>query len=137
MHSFSSRFLIVFLLLIISVPVYASSSIYGRLDLAVSSDNKANGTITDVRSHASRVGIKGNQIFDNGMAVIYQYEWQVDPVDGDPTFSQRNSYLGLRKDITPQKFADFSLNAFNKGAKFLKGCCNIMPDHIRALSNSI
>ena len=78
MHSFSSRFLIVFLLLISSVPVYASSSIYGRLDLAVSSDNKANGTITDVRSHASRVGIKGSQIFDNGMAVIYQYELQVE-----------------------------------------------------------
>ena len=129
MHSFSSSFLIVFLLLISSVPVYASSSIYGRLDLAVSSDNKANGTITDVHSHASRFGIKGSQIFDNGMAVIYQYEWQVDPVDGDPTFSQRNSYLGLRGVFgkfllgmhdTPLKNAQGKVDLFNDTAGDIK-----------------
>ena len=129
MHSFSSRFLIVFLLLISSVPVYASSSIYGRLDLAVSNDNKANGTITDVRSHASRVGIKGSQIFDSGMVVIYQYEWQVDPVDGDPTFSQRNSYLGLRGAFgqfllgmhdTPLKNAQGKVDLFNDTAGDIK-----------------
>ena len=56
----------------------------------------------------------------------------------DEKFSaQPNSYLGLRKDITPQKFADFSLNAFNNGAKFLKGCCNIMPKHINHLTRLI
>ena len=129
MHSFSSRFLIVFLLLISSVPVYASSSIYGRLDLAVSNDNKANGTITDVRSHASRVGIKGSQIFDSGMVVIYQYEWQVDPVDGDPTFSQRDSYLGLRGAFgtfllgmhdTPLKNSQGKVDLFNDTAGDIK-----------------
>ena len=129
MHSFSSSFLIVFLLLISSVPVYASPSIYGRLDLAVSSDNKVNGTITDVHSHASRVGIKGSQIFDNGMAFIYQYEWQVDPVDGDPTFSQRNSYLGLRGVFgkfllgmhdTPLKNAQGKVDLFNDTAGDIK-----------------
>ena len=56
----------------------------------------------------------------------------------DEKFSaQPNSYLGLRKDITPQKFADFSLNAFNNGAKFLKGCCNIMTKHINHLTSLI
>ena len=50
---------------------------------------------------------------------------------------QPNAYLGLRKEITPKKFTKFAINSFNNGAKFLKGCCNIMPDHIRALSNSI
>ena len=129
MHSFSSSFLIVFLLLISSVPVYASPSIYGRLDLAVSSDNKVNGTITDVHSHASRVGIKGSQIFDNGMAFIYQYEWQVDPVDGDPTLSQRNSYLGLRGVFgkfllgmhdTPLKNAQGKVDLFNDTAGDIK-----------------
>ena len=50
---------------------------------------------------------------------------------------QPNAYLGLRKEITPKKFTKFAINSFSNGAKFLKGCCNIMPDHIRALSNSI
>ena len=50
---------------------------------------------------------------------------------------QPNAYLGLRKEITPKKFSEFAINSFDSGAKFLKGCCNIMPDHIRTLSNSI
>ena len=56
----------------------------------------------------------------------------------DEKFSaQPNTYLGLRKDITPKKFADFAINSLNNGAKFLKGCCNIMPEHINALSKLI
>ena len=50
---------------------------------------------------------------------------------------QPNDILGLRKDFTPQKFSDFGLNAFKEGAKFLKGCCNIMPSHIKSLSMKI
>ena len=56
----------------------------------------------------------------------------------DEKFSaQPNSYLGLRKDITPQKFTKFAINSFHNGAKFLKGCCNIMPKHINELSTVI
>ena len=61
-----------------------------------------------------------------------------DKFELDEKFSaQPNTYLGLRKDITPIKFSDFAINSFNNGAKFLKGCCNIMPEHISALSKSI
>ena len=61
-----------------------------------------------------------------------------DKFELDEKFSaQPNSYLGLRKDITPIKFSDFAINSFNNGAKFLKGCCNIMPKHISALSKLI
>ena len=81
----------------ITVSINAAPSIYGRLDLALTStDKESTGTVSDVKSHASRVGIKGSQVFDDGTTVIYQYEWQVDPVDGDPTFKQRNSYIGLK-----------------------------------------
>tara|TARA_B110000263_G_scaffold17626_1_gene14074 strand:+ start:579 stop:1487 length:909 start_codon:yes stop_codon:yes gene_type:complete len=50
---------------------------------------------------------------------------------------QPNDFLGLRKDLTPQVFSDFGIKAFKQGAKFLKGCCNIMPSHINALSVEI
>ena len=56
----------------------------------------------------------------------------------DKKFSlQPNDYLGLRKDLTPETFSNFGVNAFEEGAKFLKGCCNIMPSHIAALCNKI
>ena len=48
-----------------------------------------------------------------------------------------NDFLVLRNDLTPQIFSNFGLNAFKNGAKFLKGCCNIMPTHINALSVAI
>ena len=61
-----------------------------------------------------------------------------DKFELDEKFSaQPNSYLGLRKDITPIKFSDFAINSFNNGAKFLKGRCNIMPTHISAFSKLI
>ena len=61
-----------------------------------------------------------------------------DKFELDEKFSaQPNTYLGLRKDITPIKFSNFAINSFNNGAKFLKGCCNIMPAHISALSKLI
>ena len=61
-----------------------------------------------------------------------------DKIEMNEKFSnQPNIYLGLRKDITPNKFAKFGINSFKDGAKFLKGCCNIMPEHIQALSNLI
>ena len=77
-----------FLSLLIFSSVQANPSIYGRFDIAISNIDKANkGSTSDVKSHASRIGIKGSQIFDNGLTAIYQYEWQTDPIDGDPTLS--------------------------------------------------
>ena len=61
-----------------------------------------------------------------------------DKFELDEKFSaQPNIYLGLRKDITPQKFTKFAINSFHNGAKFLKGCCNIMPKHINELRTVI
>ena len=107
----------------ITVSINAAPSIYGRLDLALTStDKESTGTVSDVKSHASRVGIKGSQVFDDGTTVIYQYEWQVDPVDGDPTFKQRDSYIGLKGAFgkfflgmhdTPVKKAQGKIDLFN------------------------
>jgi len=47
---------------------------------------------------------------------------------------QPNDFLGLREDLTPKIFSTFANKAFKDGAKFLKGCCNIMPSHIQSLA---
>ena len=55
-------------------------------------------------------------------------------IDVSEKFSlQPNDFLGLRKDLTPQIFSNFGVKAYKEGAKFLKGCCNIMPAHIKSL----
>ena len=56
----------------------------------------------------------------------------------DENFStQPNVYLGLRKELSPKVFTQFSIDSFNNGAKFLKGCCNIIPKHIELLSKTL
>ena len=56
---------------------------------------------------------------------------------GENFSAQPNNYLGLRNDITPKVFTQFAIDSFNNGAKFLKGCCNIMPKHIELLSKTL
>ena len=56
-------------------------------------------------------------------------------IDLSEKFSlQPNDFLGLREDLTPKIFSTFANKAFKDGAKFLKGCCNIMPSHIQSLA---
>ena len=50
---------------------------------------------------------------------------------------QPNDFLGLRADLTPEKFSDFGIQSFKEGAKFLKGYCNIMPAHIKLLCSAL
>ncbi|GIS06126.1 MAG: hypothetical protein CM15mP109_08820 [Candidatus Dadabacteria bacterium] len=75
------------------------------------------------------MGIKGSQTFDNGLAAIYKYEYQTDPIDGDPTFKQRNSYVGLKGAFgkvfmgmhdTPTKKAQGKVDLFNDTAGDIK-----------------
>ena len=104
----------------------ASSGLYGSLDIAVSRNNiAAKSSVTDIANHASLIGIEGDKIFDNGISAIYKYEWQVDPIDRDPTFIQRNSYVGLKsafgeviigKHDTPVKQSQGSIDLFNDTA---------------------
>ena len=122
-------FALFFGLVINSTEAVAKSSIYGRLDIALSSEDTSSGSYTDVKSHASRVGVKGSQTFDNGLSAIYKYEYETDPIDGDPTFKQRNSYVGLKGAFgkvfmgmhdTPTKKAQGKVDLFNDTAGDIK-----------------
>ncbi|WP_237064868.1 porin [Microbulbifer guangxiensis] len=102
--------------------------LYGKANVAFQSADEGDGDITDIKSNASRLGVKGELPFDNidiagGLKGIYKMEYQVD-VDGDAeeTFSQRNIYAGLEggfgqviggKFDTPLKVAQKKVDLFN------------------------
>lgn len=46
-----------------------------------------------------------------------------------------NEFLGLRKDLTPEKIAEFAKKFKDEGATILGGCCEIRPEHIKAISD--
>lgn len=77
----------------------ASVDIYGKANLTLQSSDEGDGSFTEVKSNASRIGFKGEHDLGNGLEVVYKAEFQVD-LDGDSakgdSITDRNQYVGLR-----------------------------------------
>ncbi|MGD8784849.1 MAG: porin [Thioalkalispiraceae bacterium] len=77
-------------------------TVYGKAHLSYGSkETKVGGTTTvdnwQLRSHASRFGIKGQRDLGGSLAVIYKFEWQIDYEQGaDAALDRRNMYLGMK-----------------------------------------
>ena len=48
-----------------------------------------------------------------------------------------NEFLGQRKDLTPEKMAQFAKKFKDAGATILGGCCETRPSHIKAISDLV
>jgi len=72
---------------------------YGKLNINVQSTDEKGERINELKSNASRVGVKGKYKLDTdyGLTAIYQLEWQVN-VDDDSkdTLTARNQWVGLK-----------------------------------------
>jgi predicted porin len=74
----------------------ADVTLYGKANVTVQSSDEGEGSFTEVKSNASRIGLKGTHKLSDDLAVVYQAEFEVD-LDGDgDTFKQRNQYVGLK-----------------------------------------
>jgi predicted porin len=79
-------------------PALAEVDVYGKLNVTLQNSDEASGSVVEVQSNASRVGVKGEEELDKGLTAIYQFEWEVDPdgSSGDENFSARNQFVGLQ-----------------------------------------
>jgi len=79
--------------------VAAPVDIYGKANLTLQSSDEGDGSFTEVKSNASRIGLKGSYDLSNGLSVVYKAEFQVD-MDGDSnkgdSITDRNQYIGLK-----------------------------------------
>jgi predicted porin len=93
----SNNIIAVAILSAVSVPALAADvSIYGKANVTVQSSDDGDGSYTEVKSNASRIGFKGTHELEEGLEVVYKAEFEVD-IDGDgDTFKGRNQYIGLR-----------------------------------------
>lgn len=75
----------------------AEIDVYGKLNVTLQRSDEAAAEQAELRSNASRVGVKGEQELDGGLKAIYQFEWEVDPDggSGEDNFSARNQFVGL------------------------------------------
>lgn len=82
---------------ILAYPAMAASvDVYGRADVSLQLSDSGEGSFSEVKSNASRIGFKGTHELNEGLEVIYQAEFEID-IDGDgDTFKARNQFVGLK-----------------------------------------
>lgn len=79
---------------------------YGKANVTVQASDDGEESIKEIKSNASRVGVKGSHAIDGGLEVVYQAEFEVHMDDGksssskgSDTFEQRNVFVGVKGDF--------------------------------------
>ncbi len=109
-----------------SAPVFAEPTLYGKANVSFQTADEGDESALELKSNASRIGVKGTYEVDESLSAIYQAEFEVQFDDGndkdDETFSQRNIFVGLKgsfgtvkagKFDTPLKVAQKKVDLFN------------------------
>lgn len=105
----------------------ASIDIYGKANLSVQSSDEGEGSFTEIRSNASRLGFKGEHDLGDGLEVVYKAEFQID-LDGDSengdNIRDRNQYVGLKG-----SFGGVFLGKNDSALKQMQGRVDLFNDY--------
>ncbi len=76
-------------------------TIYGKANVSAQITDEGAGSFTELKSNASRFGVKGDTKLDNNIEVLYLFEFQVDLADisGAENIKSRNQYVGLKSNF--------------------------------------
>ena len=71
--------------------------IYGKINVTAQQSDEGEGSFGELKSNASRFGIKGDYALEDGLTLVYQLEWEVDPADeaDEKNIKSRNQFIGL------------------------------------------
>ncbi len=99
---------------------------YGKINVSYQSTDDVDAKGTEIKSNASRFGLKGKAKLSDSLNAIYQLEWEVDVSDKSKTsqdhIKSRNQFVGLGGDFgeviagrfdTPVKKAQGKVDLFN------------------------
>ena len=130
----------------------ADTTLYGLVHGSIDYIDNDDQSDVNIASNSSRLGVKGSEKISSGLSAIYQFETQVDFVEGNDLFTDtRNSFVGLSggfgtaligKHDTPMKlmgrkydlFGDQigdSRNLINKGSAATAGF-DLRPGNVAA-----
>ena len=108
--------------------------VYGKINVSVVNSDDGTNDSWELKSNASRIGLKGSTEISEGLSVFYKTEFEVAVDDGSfdnktsgedtdkITFKQRNIFAGIKgqygsllagKNDTPTKLAQKKIDLFN------------------------
>jgi predicted porin len=96
--------------ILLAVPTFAADKVpvkveknkeiidfYGKLNISLQATEEKGESFNELKSNASRVGVKGKYYLDNGLTAIYLLEWQVNVNDDTKdTLTARNQWVGFK-----------------------------------------
>lgn len=108
---------------LISAHAAADATLYGKANVSLQWLDTLDQSETELKSNASRIGVKGSTEIGSGLTAIYQFEYgtRLDGSDGE-TFTQRNIYLGVQSKVgtvmagkfdTPTKTSQGKIDLFD------------------------
>jgi predicted porin len=70
---------------------------YGKLNISLQASEEKGDSFNELKSNASRVGVKGKYHLDGGLTAIYKLEWQVNVNDSSKdALTARNQWVGVK-----------------------------------------
>ncbi|WP_337842212.1 porin [Rheinheimera sp.] len=108
----------------VSVAEAKDWEIYGKINVSAQQSDEGEGSFGELKSNASRFGIKGDYALEHNLTLIYQLEWEVDPSDeaNEKNIKSRNQFIGLQGEFgtvlagrhdTALKLAQGKIDQFN------------------------
>lgn len=71
--------------------------LYGKINVSAQQSDEGEGSFGELKSNASRFGIQGDFALEDGLTLVYQLEWEVDPADeaNEKNIKSRNQFIGI------------------------------------------
>jgi len=72
-------------------------TVYGKINVTAQSSDDGAGRFSELKSNASRFGVKGDYKLEDDLTLIYQLEWEVDLTDeaNEKNLKGRDQFIGL------------------------------------------
>ncbi len=72
-------------------------TVYGKINVSAQSSDDGAGRFSELKSNASRFGVKGDYQLEDDLTLIYQLEWEVDLTDeaNEKNIKGRDQFIGL------------------------------------------
>jgi predicted porin len=116
----------------IAASAQSGPTIYGRIVLSFDRTVHGSGDIqTQIRSNASRWGIRGTEDLGNGLKALYGYEFGV-PADTGGAMTTRHSYVGLSG-----AFGTIALGRLDSGSATRSPIYSVVTQNIDFVINDV
>jgi predicted porin len=96
---FAKKTLLLAMFMTAALPLQADPLIvYGKINVSAQSSDEGAGSFSELKSNASRFGIKGDYDLDGELTLVYQLEWEVDLTDepNEKNLKGRDQFIGLK-----------------------------------------